>query len=153
MGGFVVDVRDMHNTAPRLTLTPAGLLALAHQGRYIRLPDETINDKSKSDIFGKILVCIQAVWILVQCVTRAIKDLPLTLLELHTLIQACFALIMYLFWIPVRPVPPTTYLTGYCLANRAGVETAERSGPHDSNFAQSARATSVDADQQRLCRR
>ncbi|GAB1315365.1 hypothetical protein MFIFM68171_05575 [Madurella fahalii] len=94
MGGFVVDVRDMHNTVSRLTLTPAGLLALAYQGQYIRLPDKTINDKSKSDVFGKILVCIQALWILVQCITRAIKDLPLTLLELHTLIQACFALII-----------------------------------------------------------
>lgn len=101
MGGFVVDVQDMHNSLSRISLTPAGIIALAEQGHFVHVTDESINDKSKSDILGKILVCIQAIWMLIQCGARAKHDLSLTLLELHTIIHACFALVMYLFWFKV----------------------------------------------------
>ncbi|KAK3356436.1 hypothetical protein B0T25DRAFT_135623 [Lasiosphaeria hispida] len=98
MGGFVVNVEDMHNTLSLVTLEPAGILALARQGHYFAISDDFIKDKSKSDVIGKTLFCVQAIWMLIQCGTRWKEDLPLTLLELHTAIQACFALIMYIFW-------------------------------------------------------
>ena len=101
MGGLVVNLQDIHRTFDRLTLTHDGVLLLAQHGCFIRIPNEIIEDKSKSNLLGKILVTIQAVWIIIQCAARSGHDLSLTILELHTLVHVCFALIMYLFWLKV----------------------------------------------------
>ena len=101
MGGIVVNVKDIHHTFAQLTLTHDGVLVLARHGQFMRIPNETIEDKSKSNLLGKILVTIQAVWMIIQCAARARHDLSLTILELHTLIHVCFALVMYFFWLKV----------------------------------------------------
>jgi len=103
MGGFEVvigkeekrgDIRDI-----RRTLTPCGTILLARLGLLPSLSVEGINDKSKADMLTKTLVCFQACWMLVQAVARKVEGLPITLLELNTIMHVVCALIMYLLWL------------------------------------------------------
>ena len=105
MGGFVIDTANplmepYTRDSPRLSLGCRGVLFVAKNGGYI--PDiskDAIFDRSKADNVGKCLVCLQAGWAIVQCVSRLIGHLPLTLLEINTLGHVVCALLMYLFWL------------------------------------------------------
>ena len=59
MGGFVYDVENLADNFSLVTLTPRGIIALARQGQFVDISTEDIKDKSKADIFTKILICIQ----------------------------------------------------------------------------------------------
>ena len=81
---------------------------------------EEIKSKSKANGLGKALVCVQALWFIVQCWTRrmfkglsaqtrnresfpdnfflVIQRMPISLLELNTLGHAICALLIYLLW-------------------------------------------------------
>lgn len=43
-------------------------------------------------------MCLQSVWLAVQCATRFVCGLPVTLLEYHVVIQVGYAIAMYYFW-------------------------------------------------------
>jgi hypothetical protein len=45
-----------------------------------------------------MLVFTQAAWMIFQCIGRKIAGLPLTLIEIHVVIQVFFALTTYAFW-------------------------------------------------------
>ena len=75
-------------------LTSRGGIELARIGLLPKVPSELI----ASDILPKILICLQAGWMVIQCIARVAQSLPLTLLELHTLIQTIYAIFMYLLW-------------------------------------------------------
>ena len=96
MGGYIVS--DPCSSGRALTLTPAGIVALAENGSLPRISDMHINDKSKADAFAKGLVCIQAGFLIFQVVARAQQSLTVTLLEIHTLMHVLCALVMYLIW-------------------------------------------------------
>ena len=98
MGGFVVDVSDMHDKLSRVTLTPTGVLHLAEQGLYEHISDDNIRDKSKSDWLGKGLVILQVLWMILQCISRRAAHYPLSPLEVHTLVHAGCALLVYCLW-------------------------------------------------------
>ena len=98
MGGLTVDVSDMHDGFSRLTLTPAGALYLAKLGIFKEVSDREVRDKSKADVLGKGLVIFQVTWMILQCVSRKVAGYPLAALEVHTLVHACCALIMYILW-------------------------------------------------------
>lgn len=51
-----------------------------------------------TDALGKTIVCSQAIWMVIQCISRNASGLPVTLLELHTAMHVICALVMYLFW-------------------------------------------------------
>ncbi|KAI9455368.1 hypothetical protein F5148DRAFT_1288265 [Russula earlei] len=57
-----------------------------------------IEDKSKGDIISKLLVVLQTSWFVTQCITRGIKGLPITELELITVAFAALNFVMYLLW-------------------------------------------------------
>lgn len=64
---------------------------------------ETINvrsmlDKEKSSVFAKVLAGTQALWLCAQCATRWAQGLPITLLEVHIIIQVLATLVIYGFW-------------------------------------------------------
>ncbi|KAI4264979.1 MAG: hypothetical protein L6R38_009732, partial [Xanthoria sp. 2 TBL-2021] len=59
MGGFVTDVKNLHNSFSRLTISPKGIATLAKHGRFSKIPDSTIRDKSKADTLAKGLALIQ----------------------------------------------------------------------------------------------
>ena len=79
-------------------LTPYGVEILALVGLLPDFDDTYIADKTKADSLAKLLVCIQAVWMLVQTIVRKAYGLPVTLLELNTLCHVGCAVLMYAIW-------------------------------------------------------
>jgi hypothetical protein len=101
MGGFMVDVSDIHDSHSLLTLQPLGIVELAKNGHFFELSETSIKDKSKADILAKLLVCVQVVWMVIQCIGRKAQGLPISLLEIHVLVHVACALCMYALWIKV----------------------------------------------------
>jgi hypothetical protein len=125
MGGVRIDVKDLlswpdiddssrwgvgslpredvegRGTTVRVSGTTA--LWLAGQGHWVKIPRAKITDKSKADTFQKILVLIQVSWMIMQCIARWMYKLPLTLLEIHTMVHVVCAMILYGFWFKVCP--------------------------------------------------
>ncbi|KAH6721253.1 hypothetical protein BKA61DRAFT_666015 [Leptodontidium sp. MPI-SDFR-AT-0119] len=60
--------------------------------------DRIIDDKSKTGNFGKVLVCLQTLWFIAQCISRFAQTLPISLLELNTFGHCLCALLIYCFW-------------------------------------------------------
>ena len=134
MGGFALDTDDtdtrsavLFNGAKRLTLTAKGVALLAQCGHipYVSLDD--IKDKNKADGLAKLLVCIQAGWMIVQVISRTASGLPTTLLEVHVVAHVVCALIMYiLWWHKPRQVTSPTLLKGDWLPLAAYMYLASR---------------------------
>ena len=103
MGGFVVDVRDIHDGYKFVSINPTGVELLARHGHFLEMPTEKIADRSKANFLTKFLVCFQVTWMLVQCLARKAVKYPLTLLELHTMVHIVCALCIYVCWWKVRP--------------------------------------------------
>lgn len=111
MGGFVVDVRDIHDDHKFVAINSAGVELLARQGHFLEMPVEKIADRSKANFLTKLLVCFQVTWMLTQCIARKTAGYPLTLLELHTMVHVVCALCIYACWWKVKLVStevPTT---------------------------------------------
>ncbi|KAI9778086.1 MAG: hypothetical protein M1839_008390 [Geoglossum umbratile] len=118
-GGLVVDSGSFWET-PYLTLTPAGVVELARLGYLPEVAEEVVEDKSKTDSLGKILVFFQASWFIIQCIARTVQGLPLSLLEVHVLAHVAVAFVMYLFWFK----KPYNALSPIVLTDPATVELA-----------------------------
>ncbi|KAF8856757.1 hypothetical protein BDZ45DRAFT_593776 [Acephala macrosclerotiorum] len=102
MGGFAFHVGTDAGLPfeGRMTITPAGLRFLATYAPELipRITPAEIEDKSKADGLAKFLVCIQATWFCLQCVTRMAQRLSISLLELNTFAHALCALFTYTRW-------------------------------------------------------
>ncbi|KAF8460162.1 hypothetical protein BDZ91DRAFT_664725, partial [Kalaharituber pfeilii] len=88
---------------PVFQLSPDTVISLLNAGA-IKLDsdvfdEERIKDKSKADNLAKLLVCGQASWMVVQCIARKITGLPVTLLEINTVMHVICALLLYLIWL------------------------------------------------------
>ncbi|KAF2036768.1 hypothetical protein EK21DRAFT_51457 [Setomelanomma holmii] len=120
MGGFAIDIdhtetryAPLFGNAERLTLTAKGVALLAQCGHIPDISLDDIKDKNKADGLAKLLVCIQAGWMIIQVITRTATGLPTTLLEVHTVAHVVCALIMYvLWWHKPRQVASPTILKG-----------------------------------------
>ncbi|KAK4896025.1 hypothetical protein LTR27_005881 [Elasticomyces elasticus] len=105
MGGFAIDLAAFdENLVPgkpeRLRLTVDGLKLMTRFDPTL-LPDvsrEAIQDKSKASPLAKTIVCLQALWFCVQCITRLIQGLSISLLELNTFAHALCAFVIYGLW-------------------------------------------------------
>ncbi|KIM25493.1 hypothetical protein M408DRAFT_26051 [Serendipita vermifera MAFF 305830] len=65
----------------------------------IIVPTETeLKDRGKSDALTKLIVLVQTLWFIVQCIARGTQHLPLTELEVVTLAYAMLNLFIYGFW-------------------------------------------------------
>lgn len=117
MGGFAIDTVNLEpednflpHSRTHLALTCKGLLFLAkHEPSQIPdLPRAQIEDKSKANVLAKILVCFQALWFCVQCLSRLIQGLPISLLELNSIGHCVCTLFICLMWWnkPVDVVEP-----------------------------------------------
>lgn len=89
MGGFVIEIDNEESFLPgqrkRMTLTTKGIQYIAERFPTL-LPDlaeEDIADKSKQGALAKSIVCVQASWFIVQCISRMTMALPITLLEVR----------------------------------------------------------------------
>ncbi len=96
-GGFAVKSASFYPTE-RLTFTVQGLLELAKSGLLPSISGDDIEDKSKANTVAKTIVCVQAGWFLFQSLARVQQRLPLSLLELHTLIHIICAFCVYALW-------------------------------------------------------
>jgi hypothetical protein len=96
MGGFAIEVDHLHNALRSVTVTPRGMLLLAKQGHFVHLNKDAIKDKSKASLLGKGLALLQILWLAGQVIERKIAALPITLLEIHTLVHVACALVMYI---------------------------------------------------------
>ena len=120
MGGLAFDTSD---AAPnfllyhrsRLCISAYGLGYIAEKAPEL-IPDiaeKHINDKSKADSLAKFLVCLQALWFCVQCMTRVTQRKAISLLELNTFAHAFCALLIYaLWWHKPQDVEEPTLLQG-----------------------------------------
>ncbi|EUC41707.1 hypothetical protein COCMIDRAFT_40165 [Bipolaris oryzae ATCC 44560] len=120
MGGFAIELDNtdhrnptLFNDMTRLTLTAKGVALLAKCGYVVEISLDEIKDKNKADGLAKLLVCIQAGWMIVQVISRTAIGLPTTLLEVHVVAHVVCALVMYiLWWHKPRQVTSPTVLKG-----------------------------------------
>ena len=106
MGGFVFDIdpafasvlRPSNSQRQRLTLTPRAIALLADCGLIPDISKEEIDDKSKANVLAKLLVCLQAGWMVLQTVARVAYGLPVTLLEVNTIGHVICAFLIYTIW-------------------------------------------------------
>ncbi|KAF8534665.1 hypothetical protein BDD12DRAFT_755635, partial [Trichophaea hybrida] len=82
------------------TIEPDRFVKLAKAGaiRSRILKNATTADKGNSSNIAKLLVCVQIGWLMIGTATRKAVGLPITLLEIHVVIQVVFAMVMYGFW-------------------------------------------------------
>jgi len=105
MGGFVID-RPTGTRAPIIsadhpaTLTPAGFLKYVKEGRIDKntFDKVAIRAKSKANNIAKLFSSFQALWLFSSCVARWNAHLPLSLLEIHVVIQVVCTLFIVGFW-------------------------------------------------------
>ena len=84
-----------------LLLNPQGILDLSSCGCWVYISKLKINAKSKADPIQKTLVLLQVSCMIVQCIVRRTYGLPLTLLEVHTMVHVICAILLYVFWFEV----------------------------------------------------
>jgi len=110
MGGFVLEPEPEGDAlistgsgAPSPTdkkvLTPAGFLKCFSQGEINEKTFKSeIEDKTKANNIVKLFSGLQTVWLVVSCCARWWDHLPLTLLEIHVLIQVVCTIFTFCFW-------------------------------------------------------
>lgn len=125
MGGFQISAEDegiepgpafaSHKYIPNpfiMRVSADGFLILVKRGE-INLPNVLkatyIDDRSKANILQKALILIQVSWMALQCIVRKAQGLPITLLEIHTMVHVICALMLYLIWIHVSGLAEMTY--------------------------------------------
>jgi hypothetical protein len=117
MGGFVLHTKDF-KAFPVNSVQMHWLV----KKKYLEIPRITakeINDKSKADIFAKIIIIIQTSWFMLQYVGRAAQHLTFTTLELATVAFVCCTLPTYYFWLqkPLDVFTPTIITTEFSMAD------------------------------------
>ena len=83
------------------SLCATQLALLTRQPYGLHLPvltKEDLRDRSKSSTFAKLMACMQAGWLVVQCVARAEQHLAVSQLELATAGFVGCTVVTYLFW-------------------------------------------------------
>lgn len=107
MGGFAVDtsilppeIKGPFSSKKRMTLTWAGVRLLMKREAHLlpQLSLEQIEDKAKANGLAKTIVCAQAIWFCVQCVTRIIQGLSISILELNVFCHVLCTLLIYILW-------------------------------------------------------
>ncbi len=120
---------------------------------YMQLPSiskKEIEDKSKADKFAKIFACGQILWLVLQCIGRAIQHLPITTLEIATLGFAIPSVATFALWfckpadIEVPTFVPVAESTVELLERLSPVKYAWRQTPLD--FVDTINAPSITSE-------
>lgn len=86
----------------RTILTPEGFIPCLNKGYIDEMSFDkaAVDDKEKANIIAKIFAFSQAMWLVVQALARwrSSPVLPLTLLEVHVLLQVACTAFTYLHW-------------------------------------------------------
>lgn len=94
MGGF----QCFDGNAPLHPLSRDDVEYLVQKGILKAPSEDEIWALSKSGIFGKACALLQTLWFVVQCAARVKEQLPLTQLEVMTLVYTLITTAMYFFW-------------------------------------------------------
>jgi hypothetical protein len=97
MGGFEVSVSEVYDDLEKVHRQMASFNLLSWDTPSM-FQMRTSRDKGKANLIQKSLVMLQVTWMATQCITRRAYGLPLTLLEIHTMVHVICALTMYSFW-------------------------------------------------------
>jgi hypothetical protein len=62
------------------------------------IPEESITDRAESSSLSKAILVVQVGWFCMNCASRLIQRLPLSLLEVSTAAHAFCTLLVYLVW-------------------------------------------------------
>ena len=82
--------------------------------------EQQIRDYGKADSLAKLLACLQAVYLVVVCISRLACRLPISQLEVNTGGHALCALAIYAFWFrKPKDVNTVTVITDSCSASAA----------------------------------
>lgn len=121
MGGFTISERvydaqggsEPGGKNKPLTLTPFGVLQVAkwecsigdgagsaggRKRMLLAVTSEEVRDKGNANWFAKAIVFWQVFWMMIEVSGRAAAKLPVTLLELHTVLHTFCAAAMYVAW-------------------------------------------------------
>lgn len=111
MGGFTVaePTPSLQDTTPSTRRDPERYTAIltargfknfikSRQIDPFSFDKRSILDKGKSSFLAKLLAGTQALWLCLQCVGRWAVNMPLTLLEVHVVIQVLATLVIIGFW-------------------------------------------------------
>lgn len=85
-------------TTPIYPLTHQDITSMIRKKQIILPTEEEIKDKGKNDHLAKILVVVQTLWFVMQCIARQIQHLPTTGLEIITIAYAFICLAIYIVW-------------------------------------------------------
>ena len=104
MGGFAIenDYDDRANDTKvslRRFVTVEGILQLAKLGMLPKISKDDIEERSKADIIAKIFVLSQITWFGLQVIGRLTSRIPVTPLEVHTVIHVACTIAIYVMWI------------------------------------------------------
>ncbi|KIM22258.1 hypothetical protein M408DRAFT_323914 [Serendipita vermifera MAFF 305830] len=95
---FVIPTGD-HSRADEVPVCPIKFEDVPVDILKIIAPTETeLQDRGKSDVLTKIIVLVQTLWFVIQCIARGSQRLPLTELEVVTLAYATLNFFIYVFW-------------------------------------------------------
>ena len=72
--------------------------ALVTKQSLVPPTSKEIQDKSKSDALSKTIAVVQTLWFVIQCITRSIRGLAITELEIMTLAYTVITVAMYVVW-------------------------------------------------------
>ncbi|TFY66562.1 hypothetical protein EVG20_g4532 [Dentipellis fragilis] len=92
------------------------LLKLMQEGQIdpVTSDELSIRDRSKADSLAKLISCCQILWLVIQCLARAIEHLPMSTLELGTVGTAFMAVIAYGFqWHKPKDILRPTVLSAF----------------------------------------
>ncbi|KIM22956.1 hypothetical protein M408DRAFT_49037, partial [Serendipita vermifera MAFF 305830] len=125
---FVVSTGD-HPRGDEVPVCPLKFEDVPVDILKIITPTETeLKDRGKSDGLTKIIVLVQTLWFVIQCITRGSQRLPLTELEVVTLAYATLNFFIYVFWWDKpRSVecPIRVYKTSTAIHEESGEEAEE----------------------------
>ena len=84
---------------PQYTISPQALINMARKGILPPLNHRLCKERGKSDAIGKLFVVGQVAWFMLQCIARKASGLPVTLLEINTVVHVACAIGIYaLMW-------------------------------------------------------
>ena len=100
---FFADMGGFHLQSPDFPAFPVDGQQLVYlvDRKHIAYPpvdQDTIRDKNKADGFARVITLTQMTWFSVQCIARAVQQLPMSTFELSTIAFIFCSLNMFFFW-------------------------------------------------------
>lgn len=94
MGGVAVG-----KECNRTTLTAKGFQEYLSHISITDLRKDIICEKGKAGLVVKMIVFLQTSWFMIGCAIRVTEGLPVTLMEIHVMVQILSGVMIYMFWL------------------------------------------------------